>query len=387
MSPEEGELYDEQGLLALAAGFAVAGRPVAVAPLGQGLINATFALDTEGGRYVLQRVNAAVFPEPEAIMANLGVLAEHLAGHLAQHPTSGPVRGIRIPAPIPRRDGATSARDAQGHLWRLMERVPDAANLPQLSTQAQAGQVGLALGQFHRLLADLDQTRLAVTLPGFHVTPDYLSQLDQNLADRPPAKADLDSDLDSDLAPDLDLALSEVDRRRPLAWALEGPRRAGVLPERVTHGDPKLDNILFHRGDGRALALIDLDTVQPGLIQHDLGDCLRSCCNRQGEGASREEAAAVGFDLELAAAILGAYARETRALLDPAEIDSLYDGIRVIPYELGVRFLADHLAGDRYFRVRARGENLTKALTQFALTADIERQEGAIRTLIRHAFA
>lgn len=366
MSARDEELYDAATLLALAGGFAIPGTPRSVAPLGQGLINATFALETDTGRYVLQRVNGQVFPHPERIMDNLRVLV----GHLARHPAPG----IAIPAPIPRRDGGAFARDRDGHLWRLMERIPDAVNLPRVETQAQGREVGFALGRFHRLVADLDPARLALTLPGFHVTPEYLGELDRVLAEHPPG-AD----------PDLAHGLGEVERRRGQAGTLEEARRAGRIPLRVTHGDPKLDNILFHRGDGRALGLIDLDTVQPGLIQHDLGDCLRSCCNRQGESALG--GAGVRFDLDICQAILGAYAKETRGLLGPADRARLYDGIRLIPFELGVRFLTDHLAGDRYFRVRTRGENLAKALTQFALAADIERREAAIRALIRDAFA
>jgi Ser/Thr protein kinase RdoA (MazF antagonist) len=245
--------------------------------------------------------------------------------------------------------------------------------LAQVTTEAQGQEVGFALGRFHRLLAGLDPTRIAVTLPGFHVTPAYLAQLDRALAEQPPDTRDAA----------LTQALAEVERRRDLADSLEGARQAGRIPLRVAHGDPKLDNILFHRGDGRALALIDLDTIQPGLIQHDLGDCLRSCCNRQGESATHE---GVHFDLDCATAILSAYAAEMRDVLGAAELASLYDGIRLIPFELGVRFLADHLAGDRYFRVTRRGENLTKALTQFALAGDIERQENEILGLIRDAF-
>lgn len=365
----EAELYDAKTLLALAAGFDLPEPPIAVTPLGQGLINATFALDTGSGRYVLQRVNRKIFPHPERIMANWGVLAEHLAKY--------PDPGIRIPTPIPARDGTAFALDDDGQLWRLMERIPEAVNLTQVTTEAQGHEVGFALGRFHRLLAGLDPARMAVTLPGFHVTPTYLDQLDRAMADQPPDTRD------TALSQAQTQALAEVERRRDLADSLEGARRAGRIPLRVTHGDPKLDNILFHRGDGRALALIDLDTVQPGLIQHDLGDCLRSCCNRQGESATHE---GVHFDLDCATAIMSAYAAEMRDLLGAAELASLYDGIRLIPFELGVRFLADHLAGDRYFRVSHRGENLAKALTQFALAGDIERQEKEIRDLIWDAF-
>jgi Ser/Thr protein kinase RdoA (MazF antagonist) len=151
---------------------------------------------------------------------------------------------------------------------------------------------------------------------------------------------------------------------------------------RVIHGDPKVDNLLFDAAGERALCLIDLDTVQPGLLHHDIGDCLRSCCNRGGEAG----ATTARFDLALCEALLAGYAAATAGLLGAAEIDLIAPAIRLIPLELGIRFLTDHLQGDRYFRVRHRGENLTKAHRQLALVADIERQAAAIEAAVQHAF-
>lgn len=358
--------HDGADLLALAAGFAIPARPRSASPLGQGLINATFNVETDAGDYVLQCVNDKVFPEPERIMGNLQVLGQHLAGR--------PDSGICIPAPIPHRGGTSFTRDPQGRLWRLLPRIPQAVNLPGIDTQAQAAEVGRALGCFHRLLADLDPGRLAVTLPGFHVTPAYLARLDLVLADLSASGGMPDQGIGG--------ALRSVDQGRPWAVALEQARRDGRIAVRVTHGDPKLDNILFHETSGRALAVIDLDTVQPGLIQHDLGDCLRSCCNRRGESGDGTAA----FDLHICRSILGAYAEEMRGLLSEGDIAALYDGIRILPYELGVRFLTDHLEGDRYFRVHSPGENLHKSMIQFALGADIGRREPQIRALITESF-
>ena len=142
--------------------------------------------------------------------------------------------------------------------------------------------------------------------------------------------------------------------------------------------------MLFHRVDGRALALVDLDTVQPGLIQHDLGDCLRSCCNRRGE--SPKSGDRVRFDLDLCTGILTAYAAETRDFLTPGDVAAIYDSIRLMPYELAIRFLTDHLEGDRYFRVDRRGQNLDKARVQLDLLSDIELQEREIRRTISLLF-
>jgi Ser/Thr protein kinase RdoA (MazF antagonist) len=165
---------------------------------------------------------------------------------------------------------------------------------------------------------------------------------------------------------------------------LEDARRLGRIPVRVVHGDPKLDNILFDRTRTRALALIDLDTVQPGLVHHDIGDCVRSCCNRSGESPEGEPRAEL--DLDVFRDILGAYSAETRDLLTPAEIELVSDAVRLIPFELGLRFLTDHLEGDRYFKVGEPGQNLRRALVQFALVADIEGKEREIRRIVADGF-
>lgn len=349
---------------ALAAQFAIAPPLGAIAPLGGGLINDTFSLEAGGQRYVLQRINGTVFPDPAQIMANLRMLAAHLV-ELAARGESVP----RLPALIATRDGADTVRDGDGSVWRLLEFIPDAVTLPRLATLTQARAVGALLGRFHRAVASLPIARLGDSLPGFHATPAYLARLETVVT-----HADCRT-------PAIRAALAFVRARQTLAEVLDRAWRSGRIVRRITHGDPKLDNILFTRDGRQALALIDLDTVQPGLIQHDLGDCLRSCCQR-----SAPDGTGARFARSLCAGILTGYAGEMRALLTVADIALFYDAIRLLPFELGIRFLADHLEGDRYFRVAAQGENLRRAEAQFALVADIERQESALRALIARCF-
>lgn len=355
-------------LEAIVSGFAVSGPIGPILPLGRGLINLSFRVQAGGRDWVLQRLNGAVFPHPERIMGNLQVLSEG-RGEAAR-------LGLRLPALVEGRDGKPWVRDPQGALWRLMELIPGALSLTRLDSGRQAQEVGSVLGRFHRFAAGLARPRLAVSLPDFHHTPGYLAR---HLQVRALAGA-----LGADERGILGDCFLRVDRRRALASVLEDARAKGLIPQRVIHGDPKLDNILFDAAGHRALALIDLDTVQPGLIQQDLGDCLRSCCNRVGEAP--EGGVRPWFDLDLAAAILRGYAREARELLGPADLALLYDSIRLLPYELALRFLTDHLEGDRYFRVTHRGQNLEKGRAQLDLLEDIERQESAIRGLIADAF-
>jgi Ser/Thr protein kinase RdoA (MazF antagonist) len=360
-------------MMNITAKFAIPTPISAIAPLGNGLINETFSLKAGNQRFVLQRINATVFPAPERIMANWRVLA----GHLAKNNDCR----LRIPALIPTHDGSDFVRDAAGNYWRMLEWIEDSVTLPQLTTTAQAREVGALLGRFHRATATLPLEQLAVTLPDFHATPLYLQRL-LTVA----AKNDQANQCDK-----IHACLEFVTARRKLAAVLDTAQRTGHITQRVTHGDPKLDNILFQQNKQQALALIDLDTVQPGLLQHDLGDCVRSCCNQSGENAEVSphfEKGGLGgiFNLAICADILAGYAEETRAVLTVADIALIYEAIRLLPFELGMRFLTDHLEGDRYFRVTHTGQNLHRAQRQFALVADIERQRQPLQALIAERF-
>lgn len=410
----------------IARHFGLEAEDLEVTPLGRGLINDSFLVRTATGRWVLQRLNGRVFPDPEGIMANLA----RISAHLDRQP------GLDLAWPTLRRvaSGATWTRDTAGDLWRMMDYLPGQP-LARIVSPGQAAEVGRLLGQFHRAVADLDLAHLRVTLPGFHVTPAYLRQFDRVLAamgaagvpfptqgtvvtadtlipvgkdghaaeagSTRPAGSITGSRRSVGLShsagsvarvptaeglpstPDLEEALDFLAHRRDGLGELEDARRMGLIPERVVHGDPKLDNLLFDVTGERALALIDLDTVQPGLTLHDIADCLRSCCNRQGEAA---QPAAIGFDLGVCRPLLSAYATVTRGLLTRTEVMLLYPAIRLLPLELGLRFLTDHLQGDRWFRVTAPGQNLARARVQFALVDSIERQEASIREAIAACF-
>lgn len=329
---------------------------------GGGLINDTYLVEaTDGRRLILQRINTRVFPHPEQMLANLRTLLDHAHSHGAE--------GLRLPALYRTRDGRDWATDSDGGVWRALEFIPDTRSLATLGGGAQARAVGDALGRFHRLLHELPVGHLHTTLPGFHVAPDYLRHFDEILQE---------SVADHSIA--LRDALVFVEEHRELVDVLERARQSGALTLRPAHGDPKLDNFLFDRDAARVVALIDLDTVQPGLVQVDLADCLRSCCNRAGE--SPADLYSVRFDLDSAQHILRGYLDAARDFLDSGDYDYLYDAIRLIPFELGLRFLTDHFAGDRYFKVERPGQNLLRARVQFRLAEDIERHERALRVLI-----
>ena len=243
--------------------------------LGDGHINDTFLVVFAGdpaSGYVLQRLNRQVFSQPELIMANLRVLADHIdrqlldAGH--EH-----FAGWAVIRPIGTTGGRDYFIDPADNFWRMLSYVGGAASFDRVKNGAHAREAGRALGLFHRLVWNLDPELLADTLPGFHVTPRYLDDYDQVLR-RPVRQIS---------SVDEEYCARVIEGQRSFAPVFENAIRNGVLSVRVIHGDPKLANIMFDEKTGRALSLVDLDTVKPGLLHYDIGDCLRSCCNLAGD--------------------------------------------------------------------------------------------------------
>lgn len=230
------------------------------------------------------------------------------------------------------------------------------------------------LGQFHRLLSDLDPAKLGHPLPGFHVTPLYLSAYDATL-DSPGAAGRIDA------APDAARSMMRfIGARRDAACVLQRAHEAGSLRARLIHGDPKVNNIMIDDDTGKGTAIIDLDTVGPGLLPHDVGDALRSIANPAGEEVV--DLSLVRFDMDLCAAFCSGYLRFAGESLDAPERSGLFDAIRILPFELGLRFFEDYLHGDVYFKVRRPGHNLDRARVQFRLCELIESAEVEIRRVV-----
>jgi Ser/Thr protein kinase RdoA (MazF antagonist) len=352
--------------LEAARAFGFDGRINAVTPLGRGLINDTYRVDQGAGCWVLQRLNPRVFENPEAIMDNLHIIAAHL------ETKSYDAGGLRLPRPLWTLDGRRLLRCGDDQCWRGITYIDQSVSLERITRPSEAFEVGRALGLFHGLFDDLPPERLHDTLPGFHEAPGYLLALDDRVADLPR----------EGLSKSVLEALHFIDARRDLVPVLERGKRQGDLVLAVIHGDPKLDNVLFDPATGRAISLIDLDTVKPGLRHYDLGDCFRSCCNKAGEA----EGGPVRFDLAVFEAVLGGYFEVARGVFSRVDVDYLYDAIRLLPLELGIRFLTDHLGGSTYFKIDHPGQNVQRAERQFHLVASIEAQEVALRAIIERLY-
>lgn len=341
--------------------------------LGSGNVNDTFlvtlAENAPRQAFVMQRLNREVFEQPELVMRNLLRLGDHVEQKLAAQPPELTGRRWEVPKVLPTLDEEAHWVEHQGEFWRSITYIGAATTSDVIENATQARELGYGLGMFHHLISDLPTKELADTLENFHVTPTYLSEFDAVLAT---AKPNTDEQLNA--------ALDFVNARRQGLDVLEKACESGVLHRRPIHGDPKINNVMIDDVSGQAVGLIDLDTVKPGLVHYDIGDCLRSGCNRLGEETLTPDR--VSFDLQLCRAILEGYLSIGRSFLTPEDFHYLPDCIRLIPLELGLRFLTDHLAGDRYFRTDRANQNLDRARVQFALTESIEAQWSAIQTLI-----
>ncbi|MCU0520246.1 MAG: aminoglycoside phosphotransferase family protein [Anaerolineae bacterium] len=370
-------------IAAIAAQFEPAsGVPIERAvPLGSGNINDTYLVHLKGdGRpgsfraFVLQRINQKVFPHPELIMANLRAMMEHIAakaGAPGDADVLGGTRRWELPGVVPAEDGRDYVIDDQGDFWRAITFIEGARTYPKINDARHAAEAGFALGTFQRQISDLDVQKLHDTLPGFHIIPHYLRLYDAGAGSPVP-------NMDT---PEIRYGMAFVAQRRDWAPVLQDACAAGRLRERPIHGDPKIDNIMIDDTSGLAVSIIDLDTVKPGLVQYDIGDCLRSCCNLQGEDA--QDLDHVSFELDLCETILKGYLPEVKEFYSDEDYAQLYNSVRVLAFEMGLRFFTDYLRGDVYFKTRYPEHNLMRGLVQFRLAESIEAQETQISRMVR----
>lgn len=364
--------FTPAALADVSAQFALPGRFAAAEPHGNGHINDTFRLTLDaaagGQRFILQRINTAVFRDPVALMENFLRVTRHAAQKLA----AGAMGSDRyeVPTVVPTRDGASFHRDAAGNCWRCLPCIEDADSHDVVRAPAQAHAAGYAFGQFQSLVADLPAPRLHETIPDFHDTPKRFAALERAIAADPHGRARL-------VGPEI----AAVRDRHALALHLLARHGRGEIPERITHNDTKLNNVLLDRVTGRGVAVIDLDTVMPGLALYDFGDLIRTATNSAAEDEtdlSRIEARGDVF-----AAAAEGYLAASRSFLNAAEIEELPFAGRLLTFENAIRFLTDYLQGDVYFKIARPDHNLDRCRAQLALLRNMEAQAADWSALVR----
>ncbi len=327
-----------QAALAAASAFETPGRPLTAVRLGEGAghIHRTYRVDCERGALALQRLNETVFPDLDAVIANL----ERVTGHLRDS-------GVPTLELVPVRSSGHLFRNEDG-AWRATRFIAGGRMPTEPPTLADARAAAKALGVFLAAMADFPHAALKIPIPGFH---DTRARFDAFRAV-------------ADGSAEADFALS----RASLATAMDDL----ALPLRPVHNDTKLANVLLDAATGEGLCVLDLDTVMPGLAPHDFGDLVRSAAF---DGGEEDEAR---LDLDRLRALSDGYLEGAGDSLTRAEREAFGLGARVLAFELGLRFLTDHLEGDRYFAITRSGQNLARARAQFARLRALEAQAALV---------
>lgn len=329
-------------------------------PYGNGHINDTFLLLTEGGkRYIFQRINQVVFPHPDKVMENILVVTEHIRAGVAA--VGGDAERCTLTV-IPTDNGQPCYLDSVGSWWRMYAFVEDAVSKDRVENIKEFADCAEAFGRFQGQLADFDASVLHEAIVNFHNTPVRYENLMRAIERDPLGRVAEVQD-----------EINFVKARAAFVKTLENARESGELPLRVTHNDTKLNNILFDAESAVPVCVIDLDTVMPGYSVNDFGDSIRFGANTAAEDET--DLSKVSLDLELYHAYAEGFLKGCDGKLTAKEVELLPIGARMMTLECGMRFLTDYIEGDTYFRIARPSHNLDRCRCQFALVADMEKKE------------
>lgn len=343
--------------------FATKGRLTEVQPYGNGHINDTFLLtcsteDNRTRRYILQRMNNNIFKNPCLLMENVVNITEYLRKVILSQGGDPDRETLNVVRTL---DGASYYEDENHSFWRVFLFIEDTLCLEMAESPDDFYDSGAALGNFQRMLADYPAEKLHETIPDFHNTPSRFLAFQRAVQEDKLGRA-------VQAKPEIAFALA---RRKDTAVLTE-LLKAGKLPLRVTHNDTKLNNILFDKTTKKALCIVDLDTVMPGLSLYDYGDSIRFGASTGAE--DEPDLSKIELDLTLFEAFTRGFLEGCAGSLTPEEIRLLPMGAKLMTYECGIRFLADFLEGDSYFKIHRENHNLDRARTQLKLVADMEKK-------------
>jgi len=362
---------DGSDLEGVAGHFALRGKFLSAAPYGSGHINDTYAgcYDRDGApvRYIHQRINHSIFKDPVRLMENISRVTRHVRATLA---ASGADQiGRRTLTLVPTLDGASYHVDGEQNFWRTYEFIEEARTFDQLESEDLAFAAAKAFGAFQCMLADFPEPRLNETIPGFHDTPRRYSAL-MNAVERDPVNR----------AADVEREIAFASEREACTSKVVDLLDSGVLPERITHNDTKLNNVMIDDESGEGICVIDLDTVMPGCALYDFGDMVRSATNSSRE--DERDVSRVKMRMNVFKALAAGYLASAGEFLTPPELDLLVFSGRLITFEIGLRFLTDYLGGDTYFKTSRPGQNLDRCRVQFELLLSMESQADEMEQVV-----
>lgn len=359
---------------AVGRAFALYGDFQSAEPYGSGHINDTYCASySQAGvavRYIHQRINHNIFRNVPGLMDNVARVTQHQRNVLEA--AGDPQASRKALSLVPARDGQAWHQDADGNYWRTYLFIEGARTHDVIRSEAQAEQAARGFGEFQKLVATLPGERLVETIPDFHNTPARFEQLQQAIRKDSARRA-------STCADEIDFCESCA------GWVgrLVELNRAGRIPERVTHNDTKLNNVMLDDVTQEAVCVIDLDTVMPGLALYDFGDMVRTATNSAPE--DERDLSRTHVRMNIFEALVRGYLSSAKTFLVDEEINQLAFAGQLITFEIGTRFLADHLNGDVYFKVHREGHNLDRCRTQFKLAREMQERMGEMQDIVgRH---
>ncbi|WP_256013571.1 phosphotransferase enzyme family protein [Desertivirga xinjiangensis] len=349
--------------------FDLEGSVAEIKPFGSGHINSTFYLKNaieDRPDYLLQRINHYVFKDVAALSNNIKLVTDHLRKKISLQGNADPQREVLNM--LPAKTGLYYHQDEQGNYWRIYHYLKGTKSYDLLETAQQAYEGGKAFGRFQALLADMDSSLLAETIPNFHNIEYRLDNFDKALENDPLSRS-------KECLPEIDF----IKARTQTMCTILNLGRQGKLPLRITHNDTKFNNVLLDQND-KAQCVIDLDTVMPGYTAYDFGDAIRTIINTAEE--DEKDLSKIGLNVDLFKAYTRGYLSETINFLSSEEFKALIYGALLLPYMQAVRFLTDHLDGDNYFKIHFPGHNLQRARAQLQLLKNLEENRELLESLI-----
>ena len=335
--------YSQEELRSVLAGFGIK-DPTDVSRYGSGHINDTFKVETaSGARYILQRVTDAF--DKDVLKANIIRVTDHLKS-----------KGVKTLEVV-----------GYENPWRVYAFLEGYTSVDVISEPAQAELAAGAFAAFQNALADLPEPALLPVIPRFHDTVDRIRLLDEAAAaDVKGRRAKVAAEL------------AFVDARREEAARIVTMMAKGEIPERITHNDTKINNVMM-APDGSNV-VIDLDTTMPGSALYDFGDMVRTSSAAAAE--DEKDLSKVYSKKEYFEALVKGYLAQAKFLTD-AEKENLAFSGRLITLTIGIRFLTDYLAGDTYFHTAYDDHNLVRCHTQFKMVESMEAQASEYEAIVR----
>lgn len=351
-------------LRAVSKQFALFGDFVKGEPYGNGYINDTFCVDfRQAGnpvRYIFQRVNHKVFKDVPALMDNVERVTNHSQQKLAA--ANDPDATRKSLTVLQGLDGKPYVNDDDGNFWRAYLFIEGAQTYDLIEKTEWAYEAAKSFGEFQKLLVDLPGGRLNETIPNFHHTRSRVETL----------KAAIEAD-SHNRAVEVKAEIDFVMQCEAMVDVLLDLQTSGAIPERITHNDTKLNNVMLDDKTGKGVCVIDLDTTMPGLALYDFGDMIRTATNSAAE--DEQDLSKVYSRREMFETLVSGYLAGAGDFLNQIEKDHLAHSGKLLSFECGIRFLTDYLQGDGYFKIKRDEHNLDRCRTQFRLVESIEEQE------------